>query len=49
MSVGEMAHTAHIEITGKIGFFPIRVGECVGETWAKGQQKLRNILKLLIN
>ena len=48
MSVGERAHTAHIEITGKIGFFPICVGECVGETWAKGQQIMRNILKLLL-
>ena len=44
-----MAHTAHIEITGKIGFFPIRVGECVGATWTKGQQKMHNIFKLPIN
>ena len=38
MSVGEMAHTAHVEIIGKIGFFPFCVGEYVGETWRKGSK-----------
>ena len=37
MSVGEMAHSAHIEIIGKIGFFSFCVGGYVGETWAKEQ------------